>query len=175
MRNHQMPNDGLKTFSVRRDVLFVARRNDHACVGNLGSVAAAAADDSDDLAAGTASIIECGDDVETQTLHNVAAADRQHEDDILCSKPAAAQPLRKDRFPTVVVGAGGQLEDIVGRRVRLYVGDLAKVVDGVRRVSRAVAMISTMASIAAGSIASSEAAASARYARVKLNMLLAAI
>ena len=45
----------------------------------------------------------------------------------------------KTRRPALVVGARGQLRDVVGRRVGLDAGDLAEVVDRVRGMRRAAA------------------------------------
>ena len=45
----------------------------------------------------------------------------------------------KTRRPALVVGARGQLGDVVGRRVALDAGDLAEIVDGVRAVAGAAA------------------------------------
>ena len=45
------------------------------------------------------------------------------------------QPLGEGGVPALVVGPGGQLRDVVGRRVGLEVADLAEVVDRVRGVA----------------------------------------
>jgi hypothetical protein len=51
----------------------------------------------------------------------------------------AAQPLDEHGGPALVVGAGGELGDVVGGRVALEPGDFAEVVHGVRGVGRAAA------------------------------------
>ena len=57
------------------------------------------------------------------------------------SRDASREPRAtpRSRLPALVVGPGGQLRDVVGRRVALEVAELAKVVDGVRGVPGAAA------------------------------------
>ena len=47
MRDEEMPDHGLESFGVGRDVVWIYCRHDHACVGDLSRVAAILADDSD--------------------------------------------------------------------------------------------------------------------------------
>ena len=47
--------------------------------------------------------------------------------------------LAEDGLPSFVIGAGGQLRDVVGRRIGFEAADLAEIIDGVRGIGRAAA------------------------------------
>ncbi len=70
---------------------------------------------------------------------DVPTADGEHEQRIPSVDARALQPLREGALPSVVVDARGELGDVVGRRVRLEMADLAEVVDRVARVTRGAA------------------------------------
>jgi hypothetical protein len=48
MRNPEVPDDGLESLAVRRDIARVDRGNDDAGVGGRGGIAAVLAEDPDD-------------------------------------------------------------------------------------------------------------------------------
>src|SRR5262249_54069958 len=102
-------------------------------------VAAVTPDDADDRRAALARQLQRRDQVRADVLRDVPAPDREYEHTILRPQPTAAQPLDEHARPPVVVGAGGELGDVVGRGVGLEAGDLAEVVDRVAAVRRTAA------------------------------------
>ena len=77
---------------------------------------------------------KCGNDIRGHAFGLVAATNREDQQRILCGQPRSTQPFGEGGVPTLIVDAGGQLRDIVGRRIGLDIADLAKVVDRVGRM-----------------------------------------
>src|SRR5438067_1234095 len=135
MRHEQMPDNRLPCLGVRRDERSVHGGYDHDSVSMLGRVAPVTPDDTENIASNRSSQPHRVDDVDADALLFISAANRKDEDRIARTETAAAQPGGERVVPTLVVDAGGELGDIVCGRVALDAGDLAKVVDGVRRVT----------------------------------------
>ena len=71
----------------------------------------------------------------TETFFSAAAAaDREHQHGVARADPRALQPAGEAGLPAFVVGARGQLGNIVGGRVGFEAAQLAKVVDRVAGV-----------------------------------------
>ena len=112
-----MPNDGLERFRMRRDRLRVHRRNDAAGVRRLRRIASIAPDDACDLGADALGIFDRLDEIGADVLLQVAAAYGEDKESVLRLKLADLQPLGEDRRPSLIVGARGQLRNVVGRRI----------------------------------------------------------
>ena len=69
----------------------------------------------------------------------VAAADRIDQDRVLVVELAGLEPGRKYGVPSLVVGARGELRDVVDRAIGLDPAELAKVVDRMAAIGRAAA------------------------------------
>ena len=124
---------------MRGGVLGVDRGDDDRHVGDLCRVAAITADDADDAGTALLGKLEGTHKVGADVFFEVAAADGENEERVLLVEPAALEPLGEDAFPALVVGARGQLGNVVGRRVAFQPGDLAEIVDRVRCIGRAAA------------------------------------
>ena len=139
MRHEQVPDNRLKCLGVRRDGVWIDRRNDDAIIGHPGGIAAVAADDANDLGPHLPGIIERRYQVGADIFLGAAAANRKNTQHVARLEPADFEPLHKDGCPAFVVGARGQLGDVIGRRVGLDAGQLPKIIDGVRAVGGAAA------------------------------------
>ncbi len=139
MRYQEVPHDCLEGLTVGRDVVCVHGRNHHARVGDLCRVSAIAPDDAHDAGPDLSGEIDREDEVHADVFLAAAPANRQHEQHVLGLQPASLQPVHEDALPPFVVGPGGQLRDVVHRRVRLDAGDLPEIVHGVRTVRGAAA------------------------------------
>lgn len=134
-----MPDHRLKRLGVRRDVLRVCDRYQHTDVRDLGREAAVAADDAGDAGSDLVRVTQRTHEVRTDVLFEAAAAHREHEDEVVQAQAAGAQPGREDAVPAFVVGARRDFGDVICGGVGFEAGELAEVVDRVRRVGRAAA------------------------------------
>src|SRR5579872_7452875 len=134
MGNDEVENDGLEFLSMRRYRVGRYGGDEEAGVGDAGGIASVATDDAEDAGTGLPGKVEAGDQVHADAVFGVAASDGEDEDRI-----AAAEPVGVGGLPAVVVDAGGQLGDAVGRRVALDAGDFAEVADRMAGVCRASA------------------------------------
>ncbi len=137
MGHQQVPHDGAQALGVRRDAVGVQRRDDHAGVGELcgrsrrrGRRCRRSAPRPRGRARARATRFT------RHVLLAVAAADREDQQRVASrARREPSQPLGEAGVPALVVDAGGQLGDVVGRRVRLEAADLAEVVDRVAGVA----------------------------------------
>ena len=134
-----MPDHGLEGFGVRRDVVGIDGRDDHAGVGLRGCVTAVFTYDADHARADLLGELDGGDETGGDVFLEVAAADGEDEERVFGVEAGAAEPLDEHAGPTVVVGAGGEFRDVVGRRVNFEAGDFTEIVDGMGGVGRAAA------------------------------------
>jgi len=134
MRNQQMPDDRLEGFGVRRHRRLIDDRDQHANIGDFGSVAAVASDHAADGRADALRLLHGAHEIGADVLLKIAAAYRKDHHHIAGVQAAAAQPVSKRRLPAIVVNARRQLRDIIGRRVGFNAADFAKVVDRMRSV-----------------------------------------
>src|SRR5262249_10228530 len=66
----------------------------------------------------------------------ISAPDRKHEDHVFRLQVAHLQPLDENRFPALIIGSRSKLRHVVSWRIGFDTNDLAKIVDGVRTVTR---------------------------------------
>ena len=137
MRDEEMPDDRLERLGMWRHRFRIDGGHDHTGVGDLRRVSAVASDDADDLCADLHGKAQREDQIRADVLLEAAAPDRQHEHHVFRLQAAPLEPGRKHRLPAFVVRAGGQLRDVIDRRIRLDGGDLPEVVDGMRAVRSA--------------------------------------
>ena len=136
--DQQVPDDGAQPLGVRRDVVGEQRRDrprTRRRAGRCGRRRGRRCRRS--AAPRSAAELERAHDVGRDVL----ARRRRRRPRRRARRPSApsrepSQPRRERGVPALVVGPGGQLGDVVGRRVGLEVADLAEVVDGVAGVSR---------------------------------------
>ena len=83
MGHEEMPDYGLKGLAVRRHVVWVHGRHDHAGIRDFRRVAAVLADDADDACADLLRELERGDKIRGDVFLQVAAADRKDEERVL--------------------------------------------------------------------------------------------
>ena len=134
MRDQEMPHDGLERFRVRRHPLGVHGGHDHRDLGYLGGVATIPAHDAADRCTDLPSVLERPDDIRAHVTLHAPASHRKDEHHVLGRQPACLQPVSEDGFPTIVVDTRRKLGDVVRGRIRLDPGNLAEIINRVRRM-----------------------------------------
>ena len=150
VRHEQMPHDGLKGFRVRRNGVGIHHGHDNARISQLGGHPTVASDNPDNRRASRSRKLDDGHEIRTDARLAAAAADGEHEHAVTRGEPAGPQPAHQRLVPPVVIDAGGELGDVVRRRVGLEAGELAEVADRVRRVRGAAAVADDEQPAAAG-------------------------
>src|SRR6516165_10457001 len=112
-------------------------QDDHVAV--LGGISAVPAYDPEHLCRTRLGEIDRLDDVGADVALGVAAADRIDQNCILVAEMTGVEPCCKDRIPPLVIGACGELRDVVNRAVGFDPAELAKVIDGVAAIGGAAA------------------------------------
>src|SRR5438270_11848750 len=130
-----MPDDRADALGLGRHVVREEWGDEYARVGVAAGVAPVAADDAEDPGSPIPREIDGTDDVGGDAALEVTAANREDEEGVGRVQAGDPQPLDEGRVPALVVDPGGQLADVVGRRVGLDAADLAEVVDGMARVA----------------------------------------
>src|SRR5690242_14305294 len=128
MTDQQMPEDGAKPFSVRRDALGGDARDENAEASGLASESAVAAHDAEDVSARGGGSFDSPHDVHGDILFAVTAADREDQHGVARADARPFEPGREAGFPPIVVGARGELGNVVGGCVRFESAKLAKVI-----------------------------------------------
>ena len=105
----------------------------------LGGVSAVPAHDPEHLCRTRLGQIDRLDDIGTDLALGIAAADRIDQDRILIAEVTGVEPCCKHRIPSLVIGACGELRDVVDGAVGFDPAELAKVIDGVAAIGRAAA------------------------------------
>lgn len=139
MGNKEMPNNGLKRFRMGRNIVWVYGRNNDAGVSLGGRIAAVFADDSDDTCPYLFRQLNGRNETRGNILFQIAATHGKDEQGVFAVEVRATEPLDEDAGPTLIVGAGGEFGDIIGRRITFQAGDLAEIIYGMRGVGRAPA------------------------------------
>jgi hypothetical protein len=139
VRYEQVPDDRLGALGVRSDEGGIHARDQHASVRDARRMAAVAADDAGDTRTERAPELEGAYEVRAHVRLEIAAADREDEEQIGRAEAAHLQPLGVRARPTFVVHACRELRDVVGRGVGFDSAELAKVVHGVRGMAGAAA------------------------------------
>src|SRR5207237_7204937 len=96
-------------------------------------------DDAEDSRTPTVPLVDRAHQIDRDVFLDAATADGEDQQRIAFADPRSLQPFGKRAVPTVVVHAGGELGDVVGRCVRLESADFAEIVDGMTGVSRRAA------------------------------------
>ena len=135
MRHEQMPNNGLKRFGVRRDVLGIDDRHEDAGVRDFSGISAIAPDYADDFGTDLLGVLQRGYEVGADIFFEIPAANGEDQQRVFRVQPADFQPRFEDAGPAFVVGACGQFGNIVRRRISFDACDFSKIVDCVRRVA----------------------------------------
>ena len=138
MRDEEVPHDRLELLDVRRAALGRGV-DDDADVGQLRGGAVGSPDDAEDACAHLPRELDRADEVHRDVVRAAPSADGEHEDRVLRREARRPEPRVEARLPPLVVRPGRELRDVVGRRVRLEVAELAEVVDRMRRVCRPAA------------------------------------
>ena len=139
MRNEQVPHDRLESLRVRRHMIRVHRGHDHARRRLFCRVTSVAAHDAHHGCADGFRHLNRADEIGTDVLLQVAAADGENQQAILAVDPAALEPFAEDRRPAFIVGAGSEFRDIVRRRVGLEPANLPEIIHRMTCIRRAAA------------------------------------
>ena len=137
MRHQAVPHNGLKRLCVRRDAAFCNGWDDDNAIAGFLGVTAVAADYAKNAQTTFLGHADCGNDVGAHILFHIAAANRENQNCILGVGPADLQPFRKYRRPALVIGARGQLRNVVDRAVGFDAAQLAKIINRVAAISSA--------------------------------------
>ncbi len=135
MAHQQMPQHGAQPFGMRRNAIGRERGNDDALFGDLARESAIAPHDAENMRAGFGRRFQRADDVDRYVLLAAAAAHGEDQHAVARADARTLQPGGEAGVPTFVVGAGGELGDVVGGRVGFKAAQLAKIVDRVTGVS----------------------------------------
>ena len=134
--NQEMPDESLERFSVWRNGRGIDDGNEHTSIGDLGGEATITSYDATNRSAYASGMLESAHQVGADVLPVVAAADGKNHHHVRLVESRAAKPVRITGVPSFIVNARSQFRDVIGRCVSLYIGDLAKIADGVRGVPR---------------------------------------
>ena len=134
-----MPYHRLEGLTVWCYVSRINRRDDDTRIRYLCRVSPVPPDDRGDATPSTPGILNGGDEIRAHTLFEVSSTHREDEEAVFAPKTAAAKPAVKYARPAFVVGAGRQLRDVIGWRIRLEARNLSEVVYCVRSVRGAAA------------------------------------
>src|SRR5713101_8716218 len=126
MRDEAVPHHRLECLCQRRDELRGDGWNDDHHVALASVVAAVAADDTENTHAARLRLANGLYDVRADVALGVSSTDGQHEQRILRGSTTDLEPGDEDRAPALVVGACGQLRDVVDRGVGLDAAQLAE-------------------------------------------------
>ena len=135
MADQQMPKHGAQPLGMRRNAIGRERGNNNALFGHLARETAIAPHDAKNVRAGLGRCFERPDDVDRYVLLAAAAAHGEHQHAIARTDARTLQPGGEAGVPALVVGAGGELGDVVGGGVSFKTAQLAKIVDRVTGVS----------------------------------------
>src|SRR5947207_886493 len=80
------------------------------------------------------SVLERPDDIRAHVTLHAPASHRKDEHHVLGRQAACLQPVSEDGFPTIVVDTRRKLGDVVRGRIRLDPGNLAEIINRVRRM-----------------------------------------
>src|SRR5205814_3707701 len=75
--------------------------------------------------------------IRTHIFFQAASAHRQNKKRVFFTESASFKPFGENGSPSLIVGAGGQLRDIIGGCVAFHACNLSEIVDRVRSVRRA--------------------------------------
>jgi hypothetical protein len=139
MADQAVPDHSLEGLRQRCDPIWIDLGNHDDHVAMPGGMAAVPAHDAEHFGRPRLGQIDRLDDVGADIALGIAAADRVDQDGVLVVEAADLEPRRKDRVPALVIGARGELRDVVYRAVGFYSAQLAKIIDGMTAIARAAA------------------------------------
>ena len=116
-------------------MLRVHRRNDDTRIGVPRGVASVSTNDPDDARTNGAGMVDRPHKIRADATAQVAAADGEDQYDVLRAEAAPLEPSGVYGLPPLVVGAGGELRDVIARRIGFDLRDLPEVGDRVRGVA----------------------------------------
>ena len=114
---------------MRRDVIRIDSRDDHAYVGNLCGVAAVAAHDSENGRSGLFRILQRKHKIRAHVALKVPAANGKYQYAIFRVQTAAFEPCGENGIPPFVIRARRQLRHVIGRGIGFEAAKLAEIVD----------------------------------------------
>ena len=117
----------------------IAHWDNYTSIRHFGGMAAISADDSQNRRADGAREFQSRDDIRADVPLQIATTDRKYKNGIVLAQTAALQPTGEGLRPAFVVRPGGQLRDVVRRRVSFKPGDFSEIVDRMRSVCGAAA------------------------------------
>src|SRR5687767_13632909 len=124
---------------MRRDVVWVHRRNDNCNVRDSCGVTTISTNDTEHARSALLRQLQGSDQVRAYVFLQATPAHGENEKRVFVVKAAAFEPLSKDSAPTFIVRPRGQFRNIIGRGIAFQPCDLSKIVDGMRSVSRTAA------------------------------------
>src|SRR5215510_3713202 len=132
-----MPDHGLESFGQGCDPARIDLRNEHNHIAVLGGIPAVPADNPKHFCRARLGQIDCFYDVSTDLALGVTAADRIDKQRILLAELTRIKPSCKDGFPSLIVGPGGELRDVIDGAIGFYSAQLAKIVHSMAAIGRA--------------------------------------
>src|SRR5690242_10038671 len=131
MGDEAVPDDALHPLGKGRDAIRIDLWNDHHEVATSRSMAGRPPDDAEYLGAALLGEIDRLHQVDADIARGIAAAHGKDHQRVLGPEATDIKPAGEDRVPPLIIGASGELRDVVDRRVGLDATELAKIVDGV--------------------------------------------
>src|SRR5215813_10763777 len=104
MCDEQMPDHRLKGLRMRCHSIGIDGRHNHDGVADFRGVATVSADDTKHLRPNLLGVLQGTDEIWTDVLYEVAAADRKDEQRVNRLEPADLQPFSEHCFPAFVIG-----------------------------------------------------------------------
>ena len=132
-----MPDHRLERFGMRRYRFGINGRYNRYGIADFRRVTSITANDPEHLRSDLFGILQCMNQIGTDILLKVAAANGKDEDRVGRPETARLQPFNKHRFPAFIIGPRGEFGNIVGRRIRLHADDLAEIVNRVAAIAGA--------------------------------------
>ena len=139
MADQTVPDHCLECLRQGGYPAWIDGRNEDDHIAVLGGISAVATHDAEHFCRARSGQIDCVNDVGADFALGITAADGIDQDCVLVAEMTGVEPPCKDRIPSLVVGAGGKLRDVVDRAIGLDAAELSKVVDGVAAVGGAAA------------------------------------
>src|SRR5215467_752494 len=132
-----MPDHRLESFGQGCDPARIDLRNEYNHITVLGGIPVVPADNPKHFCRARLRQVDCLYDVGTDLTLGVAAADRIDEERILLAELTRIEPCCKDGIPSLIVGAGGELGDVIDGAIGFYSAQFAKIVHSVAAIGRA--------------------------------------
>src|SRR5271165_7126804 len=129
MADETVPDYRLHSLRQRGHPFRVDRRDHNDHIAMARGMSAGAADNAENLGASLLGEIDGAHQVDADVALSITAANRKDQQRIISAESADLEPAGKHSVPPLVIGARGQLGDIVDGRIGLDVAELAEIVD----------------------------------------------